>query len=208
MQKVNNNFFRTIHQLREYEELILFTDKHAVSAIEERAVIDYLAKQYQSETVNYPFVPPAFNATAALWSAKLIYHTAFFFLCRNDNTSKLISVLKEYNKTPDVSEHLSADLLMRFLPHVYSELKATDAQDTILPILEAHMQKFHYSSIGTDIEIVEDDLTELFKNACFRQLYIDRVTAKKVQKLITIPQIRDAIKENLGDYTQVFWHGF
>lgn len=203
-----NNFFRTVRQLREYEELILFTDKYIISSTEEREVISYLEKEYHTESLEYPYVTPVFNATAALWSAKTIYYAAFFMLCRNDNASKLVEVLKEYKNIPTASEHLSADLLMRFLPSIYNDLKSWDAQDAILPILEMHMQKFHYSSIGTDITIADDDVTELFKDNCFKQLYINRVTDKKVQKLITIPQIHNAIKENLGDYTQVFWHGF
>lgn len=207
MSKINN-LLKTIHHLRTYEELILFTDKYDISASDEREAISFLEEEYNNESLHYPYNAPAFHKTAALWSAKLLYNVAFFFLCRNDNTSKLISVLKPYQTLPNPSEHLSADLLMRFIPDIYSQLKSIDAQDTILPVLESHMQMFHYSSVGTDILVDEVDVTELFTDPCFRQLYVDRVTHKKVQKLIAIQQIKGVIKENLGDYTKTFWQGF
>jgi hypothetical protein len=201
----SNFFLDTIYALRTTDELILYTVKKEFSTWEEKVVIDFLEEEYNKESTHYPFAAPAFNANAAIWAAKLLYTTAYFYLNRTDDVATVIKRIKTYSEKPTVEEMLSADLVLRFLPQLYNELKRLDFEDSILPLLHKQLQYFHYAAIGMDIEMENVDLSIVFQSQCFQQLYLNRIVERKDIQIAKVEEIAAALRENFGAYKENFW---
>lgn len=200
-------FLETLYNLRTIEQLILFGKAMEISAREETESIALLRVEYEKEQLNHPFESPAFDADAALWAGKMIYFSAQFLLNRENTGKDLNTFFPDFKKSVGVSALLSADLCMRFLPQILQEFRTIDIADPAIPILERHLETFHYSSIGFDGSSEKIDF-KLFENQCFQQLYVDRVTERKAIGLSQIPQLNTTLRSNFGNYANVFWRNF
>lgn len=200
-------FLETIYHLRTIEQVILYDKVMQVSAQEEKETIELLRDEYEKEQLGYPFAAPAFEEKAALWASKIVYFASHFLLHRENTNKDLNQYLPEYKGEMTAGEHLSADLCLRFLPQLLQEFRNIDADDVIIPILENHLKRFHYSGIGfkNSSAIIDYDL---FKNQCFKQLYLNRITDRKDKELSEIPEINVMLQSNFGNYAKVFWKDF
>lgn len=172
---------------------------------DEALVKEFLRIEYDTESLNYPFVVPPFNADAALWAAKITYTSCQLILFRENKETELPLLLPAYHLVVDAGAILSADLCLRFLPQVVLQTRRIDPDDILISEIERHLQQWHYSSIGysKDVVITADD--EIFKNDCLKQLYADRVVAKKdTARAMQLP-LRDKIRADMGMFTPVFW---
>lgn len=202
-----NSFYDTIVHLRQNEEVVIFSDKMQISKLEERLITDFLRHEYQQESTNYPHVAPEFSPQSALWAAKLVYSVVYLHFFRHQSSNEVISLLRPDTEQPSAAQMLSADIVLRFLFPLYLELKNADPQDLILPEIEKSLKAYHYSAIGTDIEICEETIKNLFQNLCFKQLYLDRVAYYKLTNLSKLDEINKGLKENFGKHVSKFWLG-
>lgn len=203
---VNNSpFIDTLYHLRTIEQIILYNKTMKISEAESKDVVSFLESEFDRESLNYPFEVPKFNANAALWASKIVYFSAQLLLYRENKVTELADFLPNYTDTIDASAILSADICLRFLPQINDELKRIDSEDAILPILNHHLQQFHFSAVGFDIDIETLDYQIIFSNTCLKQLFLDRVVAKKDYKLAEKPEINALLLANFGDYKKEFW---
>jgi MoxR-vWA-beta-propeller ternary system domain bpX4 len=200
-----NPFLDTIFELRTQEALLLFSDNKKITEREELVVVDFLEEEYAKESTGYPFTAPAFQPDAALWAAKIFYFAAQFFLNRKDSDKQMAKYFPAYSGTITVAEMLSADLVLRFLPALYTELKRIDFEDSILVVLVKHLNQFPYSAINMDAAIEVSNIENLFANPCFRQLYLNRITERKALQWTETPLVQEGLKENFGAYKNIFW---
>ena len=203
--KTNSNFLNTIHQLRAEENIVFCTDKNKVSNEEEEDVISYLELEYEQESLNYPFSPPVYNGKAAIWAAKYVYLCAHFSLFRIEKIENVSKLLVPYQGEIDVAAILSADLTLRFLPYIYKHIKEIDSSDAILPKIEETMKRFYYSSIGANVDLDFFNLEMLFKNDCFKQLFLNRIIAHKSYKSATNKMVMQGLFEIFGTHKDNFW---
>ena len=199
------HFYNTIFNLRQHEEIMLY-DKMLEYVPEDEALVrEFLQIEYDTESLNYPFTTPPFNASAALWAAKITYTACQLILFRENKEDELPQLLPAYDRVIDAGAILSADLCLRFLPQVVLQTRRIDPDDSLIGVVERHLQQWHYSSIGysKDIVITADD--EIFKNDCLQQLYADRVVAKKdADRAVQLP-LQQKIRADMGMFTPVFW---
>lgn len=200
-------FLETIYHLRTIEQIILYDKVMKVTAEEEKETIDFLRNEYERERLNYPFRAPDFNANAALWASKIVYFSAQFLLNRQNTNKDLNAFLPNCNENLTSSTFLSADLCLRFLPQIVEEFKIIDPDDVIIPILENHLQTFHYSAIGFPNAVEKIDFA-LFENESFKQLYLNRITFRKDIALSKIPAFNKMLQSNFGTYSKQFWNNF
>jgi len=199
-------FIETLYHLRTIEQVILYHKTMKISDAEAKDAVAFLESEYERESVNYPFLVPEFNGTAALWASKIVYFSAQLLLYREHKVSALPDLLPNYSGTIDASAVLSADICLRFLPQIRDELKRIDAADAILPILEHHLQQFHFSAVGFDLDKEVIDVTPFFTDACLKQLYLDRIVSRKAYKLAEQPEINVCLLANFGAYKKEFWN--
>jgi hypothetical protein len=198
-----NNFLETIYNIRTLEHLILFNKVLEIPQIEDKEVIAFLEDEYEREILNYPFIAPKFDSNAGIWAAKMLFFASQLLLYREHSVADLSNLFPKFYSKIDASIMLSADLSLRFLPQIVLELKRIDSEDALIPILQEHLQMFHYSAIGFDIEILNFDF--LNENQCLKQLYMDRIIERRAIKLVSNPEIKMSILESLGNYKSDFW---
>lgn len=199
-------FIETLYHLRTIEQIILYNKTMKISEVESRDAVSFLESEFEREAMNYPFEVPKFNANAALWASKIVYFSAQLLLYRENKVNELNVFLPNFNAEIDASAILSADICLRFLPQIKDELKRMDSNDPILPILEQHLQQFHFSAIGFDLETENLDYQIIFSNDCLKQLFLDRVVARENYKLAEKPEINALLLANFGDYKKEFWN--
>lgn len=197
-------FLETIYHLRTVEHLILYSKLLVLTPEEEKEVVELLRDEYEKEKLQYPFTAPSFDEKAALWGSRIVYFAAQLYLNRTDTAKDLNTLLPAFKNTISASAMLSADLCLRFLPQILGGLRNTDAEDSIIPILEKHLADFHYSNIGYEHNDREYDFA-LFDNPCFKQLYLNRITLRQDKFLAKVPKINALLMSNFGDYKKVFW---
>lgn len=200
-------FLETIYHLRTIEQIILYDKLMEVTKQEEKETIAFLNDEYEKERLNYPFEAPVFNEASALWASKIVYFSAQFLLNRQNTDKDLNAFLPDWKAEISASTVLSADLCLRFLPQIVQEFKNIDIDDVIIPILEKHLQTYHYSAIGFENHLEKIDFT-LFKNDCFRQLYLNRITNRKDVALSKIRELNKMLQSNFGAYSKQFWNDF
>jgi hypothetical protein len=99
---------------------------------------------------------------------------------------------------------LSADLCLRMLPAVATNMSAIDADDPLIAILEKYLKQFHYSGIGHLTGTEGVDFSLIGNNACLAQLYTDRIIERKDKLFAKRPEIALTLSASLGNYKQYF----
>lgn len=206
MKPTSLPFIETLYHLRTIEQIILYNKTMEISDAEARDAVSFLESEYEREALNYPFEIPKFNANAALWGSKIVYFSAQLLLYRENKVTELSAFLPNYAGVIDASAIVSADISLRFLPQIRDELKRIDSEDAILPILEHHLKQFHFSAIGFDVDTENLEYQTIFSNDCLKQLFLDRVVARKDYKLAENPEINKLLLANFGDYKKEFWN--
>jgi len=198
-------FFQMISNLRQHESVLLAGKMKPISIEEENEVAEFLAKEYQTESLEYPFISPEFNVDAALWAAKTIYIASNLMLYREQKETEIEELLQVYPKEINASAILSADLTLRFLPLIITNLKLIDLDDKLIKLLENQLQQWHYSAIEFNLDYEVIDFQSVKKNKCLHQLYCNRIMHFKNITLAKHPAFNDTINANMGLFANVFW---
>jgi MoxR-vWA-beta-propeller ternary system domain bpX4 len=201
-------FFNMIKNLRNNEEVLLYNNVLEISEADAIAVIDFLREEYQQEVVDYPFTSPLYNAEAALWAAKTIYTATQLLLYRKHKEVDLTLLLPNFDKEITASEILSADLCLRFLPAILTELKLIDGEDLLISILEEILYTWHFSGINYSLALEKLNLDVVCQDQTLQQLYLNRIVAFKNLPLAKHPTFKNKIDSNLGMYAQQFWKNY
>ncbi|WP_291146606.1 hypothetical protein [Flavobacterium sp. UBA7680] len=205
MDKIKTPFLDTIYHLRTIEQVILYDKLITISETEETEAVLFLETEYEKEILEYPGTAPDFNAEAALWAAKTVYLATQLLLHREHKRDDLNILLPDYAEIQDASAIISADLCLRFLPQIVGEIKRLDPEDLIIEILEKHLIQFHYSAIGSELDIENVSFEIIEANDCLLQLYIDRVVQRKSIKWAQPDFIKKQLEIGFGDYQKLFW---
>ncbi len=198
-----------IQHLRLYEEVMLYGDKllHFSEAVQEET-LEFLRSEYTKESADYPFAVPDFEANAALWGAKMMYVATHLMLYRETKVADIEQLLPNFEATVSPSAMLSADLSLRFLPHVITHLHMIDPEDRLKEILEKHLLTWHFSGILHFSKPENLNFEVIVADKCLHQLYINRVIEYKKQYFSTHPALREGIKASLSIFAEEFWKGF
>lgn len=202
--KETSSFFKTLSHLRKSGHITIFTKLKTISAQEEAAVIAFLQSEFELESMEYP-EPVNFDAASALWAAKTVFYSAQLLLVRENTIKDLAKFFPEVTKPQNLAEILSADLSLRFLPEILMQLNIADSKDPLLPVLEKYLKQFHYSAIGSDVEIAVNDWATELTVPLYRKLYLERIVAKKDQQRAGIPYLNQHLHAAFGLYKNQFW---
>lgn len=201
-------FLDMIKHLRQQEAVLLYARVLTTDNSESNLVIDFLRTEYQREALSYPFNAPEFDADAALWSAKLIYHAAQLMLYREQEASNATALLDDYKGKMNASAILSSDLCLRFLPDLLIHFKLINQEDELIPLLETILTRWHYSGVNYDLNIEQLDFNPILSHPSLQQLYVDRVITYKKLYLAHTPQLKPFVTASLGLFAQDFWNKF
>jgi len=205
MMENKSPFLDTLFLLRKDGALTVFSDLKTLSEKEEKEAEDFFESEFEKERLDFLSDKIPFNKEAAIWAAKILYHSAQLYLIRKDTAKDLEKQIPQYQDEKDVSAILSADLSLRFLPQLLDALQITDSTDPLVKILENILQQFHYSGIGLDLNLEKINWEEELKNKTYRKLYLERIVEKKAYSLAEIPYVNQLLIAEFGMYKDIFW---
>ncbi|OBW40962.1 hypothetical protein AB670_02699 [Chryseobacterium sp. MOF25P] len=198
-------FLDTLFLLRKEGALTIFSDLKILTKKEENEAEDFFESEFEKERLDFLSDKIPFNKEAAIWAAKILYHSAQLYLIRKDTAKDLEKLIPQYQGEKDVSAILSADLSLRFLPQLFDALQVADSTDPLVKLLENILHQFHYSGIGLDLNLEKINWEEELKDKTYRKLYLERIVEKKAYKLAEIPYINQLLIAEFGMYKDTFW---
>ncbi|SKB51575.1 hypothetical protein SAMN05421800_102383 [Chryseobacterium balustinum] len=205
MMENKSPFLDTLFLLRKEGTLTIFSDFKTLSEKEEKEAEDFFESDFEKERLDFLSDKIPFNKEAAIWSAKVLYHSAQLYLIRKDTAKNLEKVIPQYLGEKNVSAILSADLSLRFLPQLLHALQIADSTDPLVKMLENILHQFHYSGIGLDLNLEKINWEEELKDKIYRKLYLERIVEKKAYSLAEIPYINQLLIAEFGMYKDIFW---
>lgn len=205
MMENKSPFLDTLFLLRKEGTLTIFSDLKTLSEKEEKEAEDFFESEFEKERLDFLSDKIPFNKEAAIWAAKILYHSAQLYLIRKDTAKDLEKLIPQYQAEINTSAILSADLSLRFLPQLLDALQIADSTDPLVKILENILQQFHYSGIGLDLNFEKINWEEELKNKTYRKLYLERIVEKKAYSLAEIPYINQLLIAEFGMYKDIFW---
>ncbi|PRB87119.1 hypothetical protein CQ022_00610 [Chryseobacterium culicis] len=191
--------------LRKEECITLFSSLQKISPQEEADAGDYFETEFEKERLEFLSDQLTYNKEAAVWAAKVLYHSAQLYLIRENTEKNIENLIPGFKGTRDISSILSADLSLRFLPPVIVALNSVDPEDHLIAMLEDILTQFHYSGIGYDLNLKNVNWKEELKDSTYRKLYLERIVEKKDYKLAEIPFINKLLIAEFGMHKDAFW---
>lgn len=205
MMETQSPFLDTIFLLRKNECITLFSDIQMISTKEEQEAEVYFEAEFEKERLEFLSDQLTCNTTAAVWAAKVLYHSAQLYLIRENTANNLESLIPKFKGTRDISSILSADLSLRFLPEVIIALNSVDPEDPLIKMLENILTEFHYSGVGYDLDLKQVNWEEELKDKTYRKLYLERIVEKRDYQLAEIPFINKLLMAEFGMHKEAFW---
>ena len=159
---------------------------------------------YKKDILDIPHIAPPFHPEAALWSAQYIYRAVQMIVLRELGEEEVAKHLTDspFEKTPEVI--YSVDLTMRYLGDLLNIAKGLAPDDILVKKLKQSAEEFPFSSVGLK---VEGELNEkiILSHPALKYAYADRIINKKDKNRIQNNNIRELVKELLGDHASTFW---
>lgn len=205
MMKTQSPFLDTLFLLRKEECITIFTDLREISKKDEEEAADYFESEFEKERLEFLSDQISCDREAAVWAAKVLYHSAQLYLIRKDTAKDLEKLIPQFKGKRDISSILSADLSLRFLSQIISALQNADPEDPLIKMLEGILVQFHYSAVGFDLNLGDINWEEELKDKTYRKLYLERIVEKKSYRLAEIPYINTLLMAEFGMHKDVFW---
>lgn len=205
MTENKSPFLDTLFLLRQEECITIFSDIHDISMKEEENAMDYFQAEFEKERLEFLSDTIVCDPETALWAAKVVYYSAQLHLIRQNTAKDLNKLIPPFKGEREVSTLLSADLSLRFLPQIVSALQMADPEDPLVKMLESVLKQFHYSAVGSDLELEDINWEGELRDKTYRKLYLERIVEKKAYKLAEIPYINQLLIAEFGLYKDIFW---
>ncbi|MBL1223477.1 hypothetical protein JET18_21820 [Chryseobacterium sp. L7] len=198
-------FLDTIFLLRKSGSMTVFSNIQEISKKEEMEAGDYFETEFEKERLEFLSTEIHCHKEAAVWAAKVLYHSTQLYLIRENTAKDLDKLIPKLKIAQDTSSVLSADLSLRFLPQIASLLHTADPNDPLVGILEDILTRFHYSGIGYPLHLEKIDWEKELKDKIYRKLYLERIVEKKAYELAEIPYLNQLLIGEFGMYKEEFW---
>ena len=89
----------------------------------------------------------ALDAGIAYAAAEVVRQASWALVCHHDRVEDLERRLAMPQAPATAAHHLSADLLLRYLPHVYRRARALDPSDVLVGLLERVLRQWPLSGV-------------------------------------------------------------
>ena len=184
-------------------------DGHVTPFSEEdkQATIQRLREHYELQKKELTATVPAFDAPAAIWAASFLYRSVQLVMLRDLGDEVVNKLLTRYEGVITPEAVLSVDLSFRYLPNLVGLAKGLAPEDVLVKRLHEAAVQWPFSSVGMKVE-GDFNIEVILNNACVCRSYIDRIITARDIKRCNNPQVKEYIKEALGNYGHVLWPGW
>jgi hypothetical protein len=136
---------------------VIFTERPRPGSDEEaRAYLERAYVDYRLEIAG-PLL--AFDAKTAVAASQLVWHACWFLVNHDEPNTELEKHLTLPAPPTTAAQHLSADLVLRYLPHVYRRAHALAPDDLLSALLAKVLRQWPLTGVLADVR--EEPLTPL-----------------------------------------------
>jgi hypothetical protein len=134
-----------------------------------------LAEAYRVHALSVagPVIP--FDAVTAVAAGRLLYRAAWCFLNPNEPVDVAGLVMPSDPRTP--AQHLSADVVLRYLPALHRRVRALRPNDELAALLAVLLRRWPLSGVLGDVEDGPLVTPDFAGHAGLRLLYAERLAA-------------------------------
>jgi hypothetical protein len=145
---------------------------------EREAVLTILADAFADYRLDVGGPTVAFAPESALNAALWLARTCWFLLHRGEPDEVVARSLSALPAPCSAAEHLSADLVFRFLPQIHRRARAVNPQDPLTLRLEEMLRRFPLSGVLADIDEPPLAEVELAGHPGLLLLYAERLAQR------------------------------
>lgn len=155
------------------------------------------------------FTAPNFTPEAARWSAALIYRGCQALVYRRLDEPAVKEMLGTPCPAPlSPAVIYSADLVLGGLPELATMARAVAENDVLVGELRRIGAAWPLSSVGmpqiTANQLDQDALEIIMRDRSLRQLYLDRVIARRDRSRLERSDVRDGVRQAIGMYEELW----
>ena len=146
---------------------------------------------------------PALDLVVAEWAARLLAEAARAAIAREMEPAKIAAVFAQPCPRPHSPEtDYSADLFLRYLPDLLAWLQRLAAEDPLVTEIRRICGAWPLSSVGVK-DLPLGSIEPFIGPAALRQLYVDRILARKDFSRIGDARVADGLRAALGAYPEL-----
>jgi len=130
---------------------IVFDRRPAPNAAERAHDVRFLEEEFERYALTIPGSRLRFDAQVALAAAEMLRQAAWFLVSRDEPDSEVARLVEMRVSPENASQHLSADLLLRFAPQLLKRARAIAPGDVLAQKLESNLRRWPLSGVLAEI---------------------------------------------------------
>jgi hypothetical protein len=136
----------------------------------------------------------AFDAPSALVAAELVRQVSWFLVNRSEPSEMMERWLVPPKKPKTASEHLSADLMFRFLPQLHRRARSIAPGDRLASFLVEVLRAWPLSGVLSDVEEGPDGSVDLGGHPGLWMLYAERLARNEKRGWVPKGPARESVE--------------
>jgi hypothetical protein len=133
------------------EGTVTFTNRPSLAAADRKAAQAFLESAYHDYCLEVAGPPLPFDDGAAVWAGEFLWHACWFLVNHDEPEAVLEKELAPPRPPASAAAHLSADLVLRFLPQVHRRAHALAAADRLPALLATILRQWPLTGVLADI---------------------------------------------------------
>lgn len=142
--------------------------------------IGLLERAYRGYRLDIAGGPIAFDPGLARAAAELVRQASWALVCHHDRVQDLERCLSMPHAPATASHHLSADLLLRYLPQVHRRARALDPSDALVALLGRVLRQWPLSGVLADLEEGPTSPLDFGGHEGLMLLYAERLASREM----------------------------
>jgi hypothetical protein len=138
-----------------------------------------LREAFRIRSLEVAGTPIAFDAEVAARAGEVVRQACWALVCREDRPEQVGRRVAMPGRPRSASEHLSADLTLRFLPGVYRRARGIDPGDPLVEAIEGIFRAWPLSGVLAGLDEGPASPPDLAGHAGLMLLYAERFAIEK-----------------------------
>ena len=173
-----------------------------------RAAEARLGAYHTQDALEMPGNAPPFEAAAASWAVRYLYHAIQLALVRELDEAVIQQQLADFPGTVTPEVIYSVDLTFRYLPDLLRLAKGLAPGDALVARLQATARQWPLSFVGTEPPAAAEAETVILAHPALAQAYIDRIIRTKDQAHAAQSHLAPLVSAALGAHASTLWPDF
>jgi len=157
---------------------VVLRQRPAVEAAERAEARVLLADAYDDYRLDVAGPPLPFDAPTTLGMAERLWLACWFLVRRDEPPEAVERTLAPAPPPASAAQHLSADLVLRFLPQVHRRARALDAADGLTRLLAEWLRDWPLSGVLSDVDQPPRTAPEFDGHPGLLLLYAERLAER------------------------------